>query len=167
MWDTVSLSRAALGYGPRLAPRKAAARLVAGLAQIGGDLKRLLDREPILAGGLLEEGESGQRLPMDVLGLEERDHLRQAGGVGVGGSIPSLGTTQSTPARNLEAVGGWPSDGCTVSGRTGASLGVEADRRGELGWDNWDGSRPGTGDGRLAGCLFGGSEGGKRGTGTG
>jgi len=50
-------------------------RLVACLAQIGGDRERLLDREPVLAGRLLEENESGQSLAVDVLDLEEGDHL--------------------------------------------------------------------------------------------
>ena len=48
---------------------------MACLAQVGGDRERLLDREAVLAGRLLEESESGQRLPVNVLGLEQGDHF--------------------------------------------------------------------------------------------
>lgn len=73
-------------------------RVLARLAQKVRNLQSPLDREPVLARRLLEQGESREGLAVDVLRLEQRDHLlgerlkavsRDLGGIG----LPPLDTS--------------------------------------------------------------------------
>ena len=61
--------------GLLLLPDELEGRLVARLAEKGRDLPGLVESEPILAGGFLEERESGERFAVDVLRLEDGEHL--------------------------------------------------------------------------------------------
>jgi hypothetical protein len=48
---------------------------VAGSVQIGGQLPDESDRDLLFPDGLLEEDQSRDRLPVDVLGTEDGEHL--------------------------------------------------------------------------------------------
>jgi len=56
-------------------PGEADLGILAGSLQVGGEVLNEVDGRDLLSSSLLEEDHGGYRLAVDILGLEEQDHL--------------------------------------------------------------------------------------------